>query len=95
MSEDESENQTDPRFYELRKAAYSDPDRTHDLIASDPAIVDARNSIDETALHFLVVEDEREAVEMLAANGSDVNCRNAFGDAAIMEAAQLGYVERR
>ena len=89
MSQDES----DPRFYELRNDASCDQHRARKLILYDPSIIEARNSLGETALHYLAVENAVEAVEFLAGQGADVNCRNTFGDAAIMEAAQLGYVE--
>ena len=78
---------TDPRFYQLRNAAYADRSAARELIANDASIVEAKNSIGETALHFLVVENQLEAVEFLAQHGSDVNNRNDFGTPAIIEAA--------
>lgn len=84
---------TDPRFYQLRNAAYTDLAAARELIANDASIVEAKNSIGETALHFLVVENQLEAVKFLAQAGSDVNNHNDFGTPAIIEAAQLGYGE--
>ena len=86
-------SQTNSRFYALRNAAYADLAAARELIASDASIVEAKNSIGETALHFLVVENQLAAVEFLAQHGSDVNNRNDFGTPAIIEAAQLGYRE--
>ncbi len=83
----------DTRFYELRNAAYADLPLARKLIQNDPSIVTAKNSIGETAFHFLVVENQFEAVEFLVRHGSDINNRNDFGTPAIVEAAQLGYVE--
>jgi len=83
----------DGKFYELRNAAYANLPEARRLIQEDPPIVSAKNSIGETALHFLVVENLLEAVEFLAQHGSDVNNLNNFGTSAIVEAAQLGYVE--
>ncbi len=88
-----SDTQRDPRFYELRNATFADQDTVLRLIEADPTIVGARNGIGETALHFLVVENYREAVEFLVQHGADVNTQNEFGQSAIIEAAQLGYVE--
>lgn len=83
----------DDRFYHLRNAAFADLPLARKLIQDDPRIVSARNSLGETALHFLVVENQLEAVEFLAKQGSDVNNINDFDSSAIIEAAQLGYVE--
>jgi len=85
--------EADQRFYQLRDAAYANRPVALELIEADPTIVAAKNSIGETALHFLVVENQLEAVEFLARHGSDVDNQNAFGIPAIVEAAQLGYRE--
>ena len=85
--------ETDPRFYLLRNAACWNLEEAHRLVLEDPTIVEARNSIGETALHFLVVENALEAVAFLAQHGSQVNTRNAFRNSALSEAVQLGYVE--
>lgn len=85
---------SEPRFYLLRNAAAAgDYETARRMIEQDPDIVAARNSIGETALHFLVVENHGEAVTFLAGHGAEVNPRNAFGQSALYEAAQLGYVE--
>ncbi len=62
------------------------------MIEADPSIVDAMNSLEETALHFLVVENRLEAVEFLAKHGSDVNGKTA-AILPIEEAARIGHVE--
>ncbi len=91
---EEGQAQSDPRFYLLRDvAAAGDYEAAGQMIEQDPTIVAAKNSIGETALHFLVVENYLEAVEFLAGHGSDVNSRNDFGQSALYEAAQLGYLE--
>lgn len=83
----------DERFYHLRNAAYANLPLARKLIQDDPTIVSARNSLGETALHFLVVENQSEAVEFLAKHGSDVNTKNDFDASAIVEATRLGCVE--
>ncbi len=88
------ENQTEAqRFYALRDAAYADLAAARELIENDASIVAAKNSIGETALHFLAIENALEAVKLLAQNGADVNNRNAFGTPAIIEAAEVGHLE--
>ena len=84
---------SDPRFYRLRDAALWDHAEADRLVATDPTIVDARNPIGETALHFLVVEDERRAVEWLLNRGAAADPVNDFGATPLMEAATLGHVE--
>ena len=81
------------RFYELLNAVFEDLLLARKLILDDPTIVTAKNSIGETPFHYLVVENQLEAVEFLVQHGSDVNNQNEFGTSAIVEAAQLGYVE--
>ncbi|MEO7720102.1 MAG: ankyrin repeat domain-containing protein [Capsulimonas sp.] len=83
---------TDPRFYELRDAACSDIDAAAALIESDPTILDARNSIGETAFHYIVAENEVEVARWMLERGSDVNTRNSFGATPLVEAAGLGYL---
>lgn len=81
------------RFYRIRDAAYNDLEAAERLVQEDPALLHERNSIGETAFHFLVVEDAHEAVQWLFAQDSDINTRNDFGNTPLLEAAGLGYVE--
>ena len=81
----------DPRFYELRDAACADLSLAAALIQADPAILDARNSIGETAFHFLVIENEVEIATWMLERGADVNTRSNFGATPLIEAAGLGY----
>jgi ankyrin repeat protein len=83
---------TDPRFYTLRDAAYFDLSAAAQVLRDNPSAIDARNSIGETAFHFLVVENALDAVQWLLEKGSDVNTRNNFGSTPLLEAASLGYV---
>jgi len=88
-----SEKQSDPRFYALRDAVVDDRAEAKRMIDADPSCVHARNSIGETALHYLAVEDMLDAVEWLAACGADIDTRNDFGGTPLTEASQLGYLE--
>ncbi|BDI31396.1 hypothetical protein CCAX7_34470 [Capsulimonas corticalis] len=83
---------TDSRFYELRDAACSDFTLAEALLKFDPTILDARNSIGETAFHYVVVENELPAANWLLDHGADVNTRNHFSATPLIEAAGLGYL---
>ena len=83
----------DERFYELRNAAFMNLPLARKLIKEDPTIVAAKNSIGETALHFLAVENQLEAVEFLARHGSDINNQNNFGQSVLVEVALIGHTE--
>ncbi len=83
----------DARFYMLRNAAaMGDWDDVDMLIQADRSIVAATNSLEETALHFLVVEDRLDAVKGLAELGCDVN-GNSTSILPMEEAALLSHYE--
>ena len=85
---------TDKVWYALRNAVYShDFDSAAKIIGQDPAILSATNSIGETVLHFIAVENDIEGVAWLHSKGADINTRNEFGDPVIFEVASLGYKE--
>jgi ankyrin repeat protein len=90
---DEPEPRTDPRFYAIRDAALANRAEAAILLAHDSTLIEVKNSIGETALHFLVVEDDRPSVEWLMERGAGVNTQNDFGNTPFMEAAGLGYLE--
>ena len=90
---DESASITDPRFYSIRDAAFDDREEAGRLLAQDPTLIAVTNSIGETALHFLVVEDDRPSVEWLLERGAAIDTRNIFGATPLMEVAYLGYLE--
>jgi ankyrin repeat protein len=87
------EQQRDPRFYQLRNAVRADLEEAARIVAADPSIVQAKNSLGETALHYLVVENDFEAVEWLRLRGSDIDPTNINGNTPLDEAAVLGYLE--
>jgi ankyrin repeat protein len=81
------------RFYRFRDAVYADIPAAERLLREDPTLLDARNGIGETALHYLAVENQIEAVRWLIARGSDVNTQTKYGETPLMEAASLGHEE--
>ena len=56
-----------------------------------PELREKRNSIGETVLHFLAVENDIKAVQWLAENGFDPHAQNEFGQSTLFEVASLEY----
>jgi ankyrin repeat protein len=84
----------DQGWYDFRNAIYAkDFGRADLLLAERPSLIHVCNSIGETVLHFLAVEDDREGVEWLHARGADLNTKNLFGTPVLFEIASLGYKE--
>jgi hypothetical protein len=63
------------------------------MLKANPNLISARNSIGETVLHHLAVENYVSAVKWMIDEGFDVNCKNEFGEPAFFEVAHLGYTE--
>ncbi|MFN8012044.1 MAG: ankyrin repeat domain-containing protein [Holophagaceae bacterium] len=81
-------------WHELRNlAGTGDFAAAKRLLAEHPSLRDARNSLGETVLHHLAVEDHGEAMAWLHGQGFDLNARNAFGRPAVFEVALLGHRE--
>jgi ankyrin repeat protein len=82
------------QWYQLRDALeVGDFSTASSMVTEDSSLIDQRNGIGETVLHFLAVENNLRAVEWLHARGSDLNAANAFGTPLLFEVAQLGYRE--
>lgn len=83
---------TDPLWYELRNSVFSkDFEHAERLLAATPALFDLTNSIGETVLHFLAVENDAEGVAWLHARGFSLNTKNRFGSPMVFEVASLGH----
>lgn len=81
-----------PEWYQLRDALErADFSGASTILEQDPSLIDERNGVGESVLHFLAVENNRQAVEWLHARGSDLNGTNEFGTPLLFEVAQLGY----
>jgi ankyrin repeat protein len=81
-----------PEWYQFRDALErADFSGASTLLEQDSSLLDERNGIGESVLHFLAVENNRQAVEWLRARGSDLNATNEFGTPLLFEVAQLGY----
>ena len=83
---------TRSEWYQLRDAVErADFSAAATLLQHEPLLIDERNSIGETVLHFLAVENCQPAVEWLHAHGADLNAMNKFGTPLLFEVALLGY----
>jgi hypothetical protein len=83
---------TDPSWYELRNLLYSKELASAErLIAENPDLLDRTNSIGETVLHFLAVENDIEGVAWLHSRGADLNTKNRFGTPMVFEVAGFGH----
>jgi len=78
-------------FERLIRAVVDDKNAADRLVSSDPKIIEARNGIGETVLHYLAVENRLNDVAWLLDHGADINTANDFGNTPLSEAASLGY----
>ena len=81
-------------WYELRNAVFAgDYKAAEELLRKNPGLLTLRNSVGETVLHYLAVENAAEGVAWLHGKGADLDTRNDFGTPVLFEVAQLGYEE--
>jgi len=81
-----------PEWYQLRDALeQADFVTAAALAEKDPRLIDERNGIGESVLHFLAVENNQPAVKWLHARRADLNATNEFGIPLLFEVAELGY----
>jgi hypothetical protein len=79
-------------WYELRNSVFSrNFAHAEGMLAADPDLFDLRNSIGETVLHFLAVENDSEGVAWLHARGFSLNTKNRFGVPMVFEIADLSH----
>lgn len=81
------------KFYEFVTAVFQNPAYAAAFLTEYPTILNAKNSIGETALHYLVVENAMNPVRYLLELGADINTINDSGETPLFNAAQLGYLE--
>jgi ankyrin repeat protein len=84
--------ETEPQWYELRDSVYSRRlGRAEELLQSNPKLLTLMNSIGETVLHYLAVENDIEGVAWLHDRGFSLNTRSELGTPMVFEVADLGY----
>ena len=87
-------NTTDPKWSHFRDVIYSgDFSQAEIILRADPALLHMMNSIGETVLHFLAIEDDQDGVAWLHARGADIDNKNAFGEPLIFEVGSVGHKE--
>ena len=61
------------------------------MLRDHPNLLHSVNSIGETVLHWLAVENDAEGVSWLHARGADINTKNVHGAPVVFEVASLDY----
>src|SRR5580658_6642895 len=84
-------NDTD--LIDLIDAAVDDHDKALQLLKRMPDLIARRNRLNETALHFLAVENYPKGVEFLCCHGADVNTKDFSEGTPLLDAEALGYEE--
>lgn len=79
--------------HRLIAAAFDSPGALRALVNAEPNLLTERTGLGETPLHYLAVENQYEAVQLLIARGASVNTVNDCGSTPLSDAASLGYEE--
>jgi ankyrin repeat protein len=79
-------------FYGFVQAVVFDRSLADGMLRNDPTWIHARSSLDETALHYLAVENYVDAVRYLLSKGANVDGAQENGT-PLTDAAKLGYGE--
>ncbi len=83
----------DKELIELIDASIEDQTRALELLKAKPDLLARRNRLNETALHFLAVENYPKGVEFLCNRGAEVNSVDFSKATPLLHAASLGYEE--
>jgi len=78
-----------PLLLKLMEFAVANPKLARKLVKGHPEVLDLRTGLGETALHYLAVENEADAVQLLIDLGAEVNVKNNFSKSALEEALQV------
>jgi ankyrin repeat protein len=82
-----------PTFYDFVRAAVCDQKAALQMLRDNPSWIDAESSANETALHYLVVENYIDAARFLLAQGASVEGASGSSCTPLTDAALLGYPE--
>ena len=75
----------------LVRACSESLDAARALLDAEPHLLFARDGLGETALHYLAVENQLEAVQFLFMRGAALNTVSNVDGSPLSEAASLGY----
>lgn len=81
------------RQRQLVEACFADPEQAKTLLKQSPDLIHCRDTVGETAFHYVVVEERLDLAELLLSAGADINTQTCFGDTPLMHAAMLGNLE--
>lgn len=76
----------------LAAAQHDNVERVLELLAADPALVNAKNEADydKTALHWAAEKNYRRLAKVLIAAGADINAETTWGSTPLQWAANMG-----
>ena len=83
----------EPNFYQFVYACVFDQPLARRMLQERSSWLTAANSIGETPLAYIVIENYFDAARFLLDAGADVNTRDKAGETPLIQAAGLGYQE--
>jgi len=81
----------DKELTALIDASVEDQTKAQELLNAQPDLIRRRNRLEETALHFLAVENFPSGVEFLCRHGAEVDSLDFSKATPLLHAAALGY----
>jgi hypothetical protein len=93
MSAESDKDKKRERWGALVDAAVDDPAKARRMVAEDPSVLKETGLFDETALHYLAVENFVEGVRLLLELGADPNAQSDSGDTPLHDCLTLGNNE--
>lgn len=85
-------NGTSESWFAFRNALYGeDFDAAETMLRERPDLIGEWDTVGETVLHFLAVEDDLASVAWLYERGASLDTKNAFGTPVLFDIAELGY----
>ena len=86
----EAEGEKQRRFVQV---IFSNINEARLAVQCDPLLLQVRNSVRETAFHYVVIENRIDLAQLLLEWGSDINTRSYGGATPLMDAAAVGHIE--
>jgi ankyrin repeat protein len=81
---------TTPSRQILAAAQHGNVERVEELLAADPALVNAKEDYDKTPLHWAAEKNYRRLAKALIAAGADINAETTWGSTPLQWAANMG-----
>lgn len=85
--------QSDDTIREFIRTISRDLDKAALLLDENPDLLNARCIHNATVLHYLATDGCTRGVDFLARRGADVNAKNHYGEAPLIDTCILGDVE--